>query len=115
MIELGQLEGRHEDFAKRNARVVAVSFDNVEESAKMQQKFPHLILVSDADKSLAKAAELIAPQHGPTGGETVAPTTVLLDRDGLVRWVSRKDNFLERPAPDEVLAAVDGPSGGGHY
>jgi peroxiredoxin len=107
MVELGQLEARHEDFEKRNTRVVVVSLDNVEDSAKTQQKFPHLTVVSDDTESLAKAAELIAPQHSPTGGDTLAPTTVLLDRDGVVRWVSRKDNYLERPPPDEVLAAVD--------
>jgi peroxiredoxin len=107
MVELGQLEARHEDFAKRNARVVAVSLDNVKESAKTQDKFKDLFIVSDADKSLANAAELIAPQHSPTGGETVAPTTVLIDRGGVVRWVSRKANYLERPTPDEVLAALD--------
>src|SRR5437879_4190528 len=107
MIELGQLEARHEDFDKRSARIVAVSLDNVEESAKTQEKFPHLVIVSDGEKSLANAAELIAPQHSPTGGETVAPTTVLIDRGGVVRWVSRKANYLERPTPDEVLAALD--------
>jgi peroxiredoxin len=109
MIQLGQLEARHEDFAKRNARVVAVSLDNVEESAKTQDKFKDLVILSDADKSLANAAELIAPpqQHSLDGGETLAPTTVLIDRDGVVRWVSRKANYLERPTPDEVLSALD--------
>ncbi|HEX5272802.1 MAG TPA: redoxin domain-containing protein [Gemmataceae bacterium] len=107
MVELGQLEARHEDFDKRDARVVAVSLDTVEESAKTQEKFPHLVIISDADKSLASAAELIAPQHSPAGGETVAPTTALIDRTGVVRWVSRKGNYLERPTPDEVLAALD--------
>jgi peroxiredoxin len=107
MIELGQLEARHEDFDKRNARVVAVSLDNLKESALTQKQFPDLIIVSDEDKGLANAVQLIAPQQSPTGGETVAPTTVLIDRGGVVRWVSRKGNFLERPAPDEVLAALD--------
>jgi peroxiredoxin len=107
MVELGQLEARHEDFEKRNARVVAVSLENVEESARTQERFPHLVIVSDADKSLTGAVGLIAPQHSPTGGETAAPTTVLIDGGGVVRWVSRKANYLERTTPDEVLAALD--------
>ena len=107
MIELGQLEARHEDFDKRNARVVAVSLDNVKDSAETQAKFPHLIILSDADKSLANAAEVIAPQPAPGGGQTAAPTTTVIDRAGVVSWVSRKGNFLERPSPDEVLAALD--------
>jgi peroxiredoxin len=109
MAQLGQLEARHEDFARRNARVVAVSLDNVEETAKTQDKFKNLVIISDADKNLANAAELIAPpqQKSPDGGETMAPTMALIDRGGVVRWVSRKPNFLERPPPDEVLAALD--------
>jgi peroxiredoxin len=113
MVELGQLETRHEDFAKRNARVVAVSLDDLEDSKATQEKFPHLVIVSDAKKSLAKAAELIAPQRSQSGGDTVAPTTALIDRGGTVRWVSRKGTFLERPTPDEVLDALDKQQRGG--
>jgi peroxiredoxin len=109
MIQLDQLEARHEDFARRNTRVVAVSLDSLKETAKTQDRFRNLVLISDEDKSLANAAQLIAPplQRSPTGGETEAPTTVLIDSGGVVRWVSRKANYLERPTPDEVLAAVD--------
>jgi len=107
MVELGQLETRHEDFAKRNTRIVAVSLDNVEDSAKTQKKFPHLIIVSDAKEELARAAEVIAPQHSPTGGDTAAPTTVLIDRSGEVRSVYRPERFINRLTPDEVLKAVD--------
>src|SRR5689334_22513931 len=107
MKELGQLQARHEEFAKRKTRVVAVSLDNVEDSADTQKKFPDLLIVSDADEHLAKAAQLIAPQKSKDDGDTLSPTTVLLDRDGVVLWVSRKDNFLERPPPTDVLKAVD--------
>jgi peroxiredoxin len=107
MIELGQLERRHEDFEKRNVRVVAVSLDNVEDSAATQEKFKHLTIISDADQSLANAAQLIAPQKSESGGPTLAPTTALIDHYGVVRWVSRKGNVFERPSPDEVLAAID--------
>ncbi len=47
MIELGQLEGRHQDFDSRNVRVVAVSLDGLDDSRKTQDKFPHLVIVSD--------------------------------------------------------------------
>jgi peroxiredoxin len=113
MIELGQLEARHEDFAKRNTRVVAVSLDNVADSTETGKRFPHLHIVSDQKQSLAKAAGLIAPQRSPSDGETLAPTTVLIDRGGVVRWVSRKGTILERPSPAEVLAQVDEHRRGG--
>lgn len=37
----------------------------------------------------------------------MAPTTILIDRTGLVRWVGRKDRYIERLTPADVLAAVD--------
>ncbi len=105
MAELGQLETRHADFAARNIRVVAASLDNLEETGKTQRKFPHLTLVSDAGRSLAGAAEVIGPHHSPVDGSiTAAPTTVLIDRRGQVRWLFRPDRYLERLSPDEVLA-----------
>ena len=35
------------------------------------------------------------------------PTTVLVDRSGLVHEVLRKGRFIERLSPEEVLTAVD--------
>jgi hypothetical protein len=34
------------------------------------------------------------------------PATVVLDRDGVVRWLSLSDNFQVRPDPGDVLRAV---------
>jgi len=42
MIELGQLERRHEDFARRNTRVLVVSVEGIDDSTKTQADFPHL-------------------------------------------------------------------------
>jgi peroxiredoxin len=107
MIELGQLESRHQDFDSRHARVVAVSLDSVEDSARTQEKFPHLVIVSDKEENLATAARTLAPQHAPDGGDTNSPTTVLVDRRGEVRRVLRKERYVERFTPDEVLHEVD--------
>ena len=101
MIELGQLEARHQDFDSRHARIVAVSMDGLDDSRKTQDKFPHLVIVSDEKEGLAKAAGTLAPQHSPTGGDTNAPTTILIDRRGEVRHAKRPDRFLERFSPDE--------------
>ncbi len=107
MIELGQLEARHQDFESRNVRVVAVSMDGLDDSTKTQTKFPHLVIVSDEKEGLAKAAGTLAPgQHSETGGDTNAPTTFFIDRRGEVRGVMRPDRFIRRFSPDEVLAAA---------
>ena len=67
MVELGELEKEHEKFDSRGVQIVAVSLDGLEDSARTQEKLKHLVIVSDKDKNLAHAAEVIAPQHAPDG------------------------------------------------
>jgi peroxiredoxin len=107
MAELGQLESHHEEFAKRKTRIVAVSLDNREQTAKTAEKFPHLLVLSDKDRGLSGAVEVIGPHRGPDGEEADAPTTFLIDRRGLVRWVFRPDRFLVRLKADVLLDRVD--------
>jgi alkyl hydroperoxide reductase subunit AhpC len=40
MTELVQLERRHEDFPKRNARVIVVSVEGLDDARKTQADFP---------------------------------------------------------------------------
>jgi peroxiredoxin len=112
MIELGQLEEHHADFEKRNVRILAVSRDNLEDAKKTQEAFKHLQVVSDADHKIADALKIIDPGHGPGGSDTNAPTTILVDGTGTVRWIARPDRIVVRFTPEEVLKAVDQNLGG---
>jgi len=107
MIELGQLERRHEDFARRNTRVIAVSVEGTEDAAKTQADFPHLLVVADHERGLSEAAGLIHPHSAPGGGDTSAPTTIIVDRHGTVRWLYRSGAVNVRLVPDELLQAID--------
>ena len=108
MVELGQLEERYADFDKREVRVLAISQDDLENSKKTQEACPHLQIVSDANASIANALELLDKvHHGPKGEDTNAPTTILVDGDGTVRWIYRADRFMVRLSPDDLLKAVD--------
>ncbi len=107
MIELGQLESRYSEFEKKNVRIVAVSLDSVEDTAQTQKKFPHLVILSDAEANLSKAVEVLGPQRDQKGDETDSPTTILIDHNGQVRWVFRPDLVIERLPPDKLLEAID--------
>ena len=107
MVELGQLERRHEDFARRNVRIFVVSLEGRDEAAKTQAQFPHLTAVADAEHHLIDAVGALHPHANPEGGDAAAPTTILIDRDGVVRWLFRPDRYLTRLSPDELLDAVD--------
>ncbi|SRR5579875_2749524 len=107
MIELGQLEAHWQEFEKRNVHVVVVSVEDLEAAKATQADFPHLIVVSDAERSLSGALDVIHPRSAPDGGDTSAPTTILIDGDGTVRWTFRPDRVFNRLSPEQVLAALD--------
>lgn len=107
MIELGHLEAAHREFDKRKTRVVVASLEDQEAARQTQADFPHLLVVADADRGLAGALEVVHPNSGHDGGDTSAPTTLVIDGKGTVRWTLRADRFLTRLSPAEVLVAVD--------
>jgi peroxiredoxin len=89
MIELGQLEAHHEDFARLHTKVVVVSLEGQEEAKKTQKDFPHLVVVADSEGKLIAAAEVLHPGVGPGGEDAAAPTTFLIDRRGEVQSLFR--------------------------
>jgi peroxiredoxin len=107
MIELGELERRHQEFADRGVQVFAISNDDVETAEATQADMPHLKIVSDEEQNMANAFEVVQSGAGPEGGDTNAPTTFLVDGQGDVRWFRRPERFLVRLSPDEVLSAID--------
>src|SRR5262245_54074500 len=107
MIELGQLEAHWQEFENRKVRVVVVSVEDQAAAKATQADFPHLAVVSDADRNLSSAVEVIHKASAPDGGDTSAPTTILIDGGGTVRWTFRPDRVLSRLSPSQLLAAID--------
>ena len=88
MIELVQLERRHDDFARRQSRVIVVSVEGQDMSKKTQSDFPHLLVLSDESRGLSEMAGLIHPGTAPDGSDADVPTTILVDRQGVVLALS---------------------------
>src|SRR5450755_2923252 len=107
MIELGQLERRHEDFARHNTRVVAVSIEGQDDATQTQTEFPHLLVIADEGRGLSDAVGLIHVNANPHGGDADAPTTILVDRHGMVQWLYRSPAVISRLSPDDVLQAIE--------
>ncbi len=107
MTELGQLESQWQEFEKRNIQIVAISVENRDNAEATQTEYPHLLVVYDDDKKLAEALEVLHSHSAPDGGDSAAPTTILVDSQGIVRWLFRPDRFLTRLQPSEVLEAID--------
>lgn len=62
--------------------------------------------VADLDLAVTRAYGLIHRGGGPGGQDVPRPATVVLDRDGIVRWMSLSDNYQVRPDPRDVVRAV---------
>jgi peroxiredoxin len=107
MIELGELEAHHQEFADRHTRVVAVSVDDLEHAKETQQKFPNLIIVADPDQKLIAAAEVLHPHAGQHGEDVAAPTTIFVDKHGMVRSLYRPAQVITRLSAKDVLEMVD--------
>ncbi len=107
MIELGQLENHHEEFTRRGIRIYAVSNDNENDAKLTQSKFPHLVIVSDADQNVANAMQVIDKGKAADGTDTNAPTTFFADGSGNVRWMFRPDRITDRLPPELLLKALD--------
>ena len=87
---------------------MAVSADSVESlnSFGRDKLDFEVTLLSDSKRQVIESYGLVHP--GGHGGEDIArPATIIVDKDGVVRWIKVAPNFMVRPAPDEVIAALE--------
>jgi peroxiredoxin len=107
VAELQGLGAALSEAERAGVEIVAVSPDSNERS---QQLADGLRLgyrfVSDPDLAVTRRYGLIHAGGGSRGEDVPRPTTVVLDRDGVVRWLWVADNFQVRPDPREVLRAL---------
>jgi hypothetical protein len=87
--------------------VIAASIEELEDARKTQGDFPHLVVLADASRGLSDAAALVHPHASPDGSDADAPTTILVDRQGTVRWLYRSPLVVARLSPNQVLDAID--------
>jgi peroxiredoxin len=115
---------RAADFSQRGARLVAVSPQTPDNSLTMAEKhnleFPVLsdeggevigtygLKYDVTAHDLYKAGGADLPEFNGTGGWILpAPAVFVIDREGIVRFVSVNGDYTERAEPDEALAALD--------
>ena len=107
MSELQGLGAELSESERAAVEVVAISPDPNERS---QQLADGLRLgyrfVADRDLAVARRFGLVHARGGPEGQDVPRPATVVLDRDGIVRWWSASSNYQIRPDPAEVHRAL---------
>ena len=107
MAELQGLGAELSKAEKSGVEIVAVSPDPNERSHEMAERLRLAYrFLADRDLAVSRRYGLIHAGAGPNGEDVPRPATVVLDRDGIVRWLSLSDNFQVRPDPGDVLRAV---------
>ncbi len=119
--ELLELRDHYQEILDREVEVIAVSVDDAAQSEAMRKRVGLDITFASDHEGELLAALGIADDDGLVPGlaavgfggsaevanDIYLPTTVLLDEDGIVRWVHRVDNYRVRATPAEVVAAID--------
>jgi hypothetical protein len=89
------------------AEVLAISPDSNERSQELARRLRvHYRFLADPDLAVTRRLGLVHRGGGPGGRDVPRPATIVIDRDGIVRWTALADNVQVRPDPREVLRAV---------
>src|SRR5215210_4728787 len=102
--QLASYARRFEEFEERRAVVAGISVDPPENNARMVGKlllpFP---LLSDPRGELIKRYGLWDEEEG-----VAAPSILVVDRSGEIRYLYTGSDFADRPGDEEVFAALAG-------
>jgi peroxiredoxin len=108
MTQLQELEAHHAEFVRVGANVVVVSIEDLDTAAQTQRDFPHLTVVSDEGRELSDAIDVVNKGSTPDGGDSAAPTVLLIDGNGTVQSLHRPTRLIARPSASDLAAAIEG-------
>jgi len=87
--------------------IIAISPDPNERSQDLADKLnAKYRFVTDRDLAVSRRLGLVHAGAGPEGQDVPKPATIVIDREGVVRWARYADNIQARPDPAEILKVV---------
>ncbi len=88
-------------------QILAISPDSNERSQALAERLrARYRFLTDRDLTVTRRYGLVHARGGNKGQDVPRPTTVVIDRQGIVRWLSLADNIQVRPKPGDVARAV---------
>jgi peroxiredoxin len=88
-------------------QILAISPDPNERSQALAERLRiRYRFLADRDLAVTRRYGLVHVGGGPGGQDVPLPTTVVIDRRGIVRWLALADNYQVRPDPADVTRAV---------
>jgi peroxiredoxin len=85
----------------------AVSVDPPERSRRLKERLKsRFTFLSDRDGALLDALGIRHRAGRNDGADIAYPTAVLVDADGVVRWIFQSHSYRERARAEQVFAAI---------
>ena len=95
------------ELGDEGVQVLAISPDTNERSQDLAERLKaRYRFLADRDLAVTRRYGLLHPRGGPGGDDVPAPATIVLDRDGIVRWLTVAVNYQVRPDPADIARAV---------
>jgi peroxiredoxin len=110
VAELHGLGAITHELEAAGAEVLAVSPDPNERSQQLADRLRvGYRFLADTDLAVTRRLGLLHAGGGPGGRDVPRPATIVIDRQGVVRWTAFADNIQTRPDPREVRQALGAP------
>jgi len=107
VAELQGLGAALRDHAGIEAALLAISADPPERGRRLAGRLGAAARVlSDPALGVARRYGVLHPRGGPLRQDVARPATLVIDRDGIVRWISLSANYQVRPDPTAVVEAL---------
>jgi peroxiredoxin len=89
------------------AKVITLSADSPKSLSAYKQKTGlNLIFLSDPKREVITRYGLLHPKSGYEGEDVSRPATLIIDKEGTVRWIRASTNLMVRPDPQEILGVL---------
>ena len=95
------------ELGDQGVQILAISPDPNEKSQELAERLrARYRFLTDHDLAVTRRYGLVHAGGGNKGQDVPRPTTIVIDRRGIVRWLARADNFQVRPDAADVARAV---------
>jgi len=114
MAQIKEVAARYNELAKMGVRVLMVSPQSQRHTGALARKFDAAMeFMRDDNNAAAKTLGLESRFGTPFGmqalgydSDTVLPTVIIIDGEGVVQWVHATDNYRVRPEPDTFFEVL---------
>ena len=115
MAQIREVAGQYRELHARGVTTLLVSPQPHENTASLAQRFevPFLFLVDEGNR-VARQLGIVAENGLPAGlevlgydSDTVMPTVVMTNADGVIIFSDQTDNYRVRPEPDVFIRILD--------